>query len=151
VTSQTFGQTLREARVREGLSRLELAQMVGVTRTAVEYWENDKYPYRHNFLSLVQLFPALARFDSEIVKVRKSKEPLSLPTTEIVEAVKSPPPPVPEAQSDFIPNYIQIVALGEKLAEVQTGPSYNLILGALRQAKELQLDLDLLIELLESR
>jgi transcriptional regulator with XRE-family HTH domain len=152
----TFGETLRDARKREGLSRSDLAQILGVSRTAIEYWEANRYPFRHNFMSLVQLFPVLQRFDAEISKIRKQKETQA---PQIVEEkrpeIQAPPTPLPATSSieasEAMPSYLQIVELGEKLAAVQAAPTFPFLLETMHLAKSLGFDLDMLIELLENR
>lgn len=56
----TFGEALRRAREAEGLSRLELGELVGVTRTAVEQWEHDDtVPISEHAVKIFALFPVL--------------------------------------------------------------------------------------------
>lgn len=41
----THGETIRDARIRKGLSQNKLSKLVGVTRPCVHYWEADhSYP-----------------------------------------------------------------------------------------------------------
>lgn len=55
-TSLTFGQKLREARKRAGLTQEELAEKLAVSRQAVTKWENDKgLPDAENWKTLSRL------------------------------------------------------------------------------------------------
>ena len=38
----TFGECLKEERLRQGKTRKEIAKAVGVTERTVQYWENDQ-------------------------------------------------------------------------------------------------------------
>lgn len=59
-----FGSHLKAERLREGLDQLDVGELVGVTDQAVAYWEADRnIPVRENFDRLVQIFPALERWE----------------------------------------------------------------------------------------
>jgi transcriptional regulator with XRE-family HTH domain len=58
----TFGEALRRARVIEGLSQLELGEMLLVTSQAVGQWEHENNaPVRKLYDQLLDLFPVLRR------------------------------------------------------------------------------------------
>ena len=38
----TFGEYLKKERLRQGKTRKEIAEAVGVTKRTVQYWENDQ-------------------------------------------------------------------------------------------------------------
>lgn len=57
---RTFGEALRRERTKAALSDEQLAELVGVTRAAVGWWEADRNaPVRENYEQLLSLFPAL--------------------------------------------------------------------------------------------
>lgn len=57
---RTFGEALRRERTKAALSDEQLAELVGVTRAAVGWWETDRnVPVRENYEQLMSLFPAL--------------------------------------------------------------------------------------------
>lgn len=57
---KTFGEALRQARVREGMSPAELADAVGVVAAAVYQWEEGRtQPVTDNYAKLKALLPAL--------------------------------------------------------------------------------------------
>ena len=39
---RTFGEYLKKERLRQGKTRKEIAEAVGVTERTVQYWENDQ-------------------------------------------------------------------------------------------------------------
>ena len=39
-----YGKIIKEARIRQGLSQVELAERVGVTRTSIFQWERERFP-----------------------------------------------------------------------------------------------------------
>ena len=42
VRRMTFGEYLKKERLRQGKTRKEIAEAVGVTERTVQYWENDQ-------------------------------------------------------------------------------------------------------------
>ena len=42
VSRMTFGEYLKKERLRQGKTRKEIAEAVGVTERTVQYWENDQ-------------------------------------------------------------------------------------------------------------
>jgi len=57
---KTFGEALRQARVREGLSVIELGPLIGVDPAAVRQWENgNSQPVVENYNKLTALLPVL--------------------------------------------------------------------------------------------
>jgi transcriptional regulator with XRE-family HTH domain len=53
---QTVGALIRDARVKKGMSKAELARRVGVTRGAVWEWERDNcFPHRDNARSIAEI------------------------------------------------------------------------------------------------
>jgi len=56
----TFGQHLARARLGEGLEPAELAELVGVTASAVAWWESDTYaPVKEHYDRILDLLPEL--------------------------------------------------------------------------------------------
>jgi len=39
-----YGKIIKEARIRQGLSQVKLAERVGVTRTSIFQWEREQFP-----------------------------------------------------------------------------------------------------------
>ena len=69
----TFGEKLKEARKKAGLSQEEFAEKISVSRSAVAKWETDKsYPDIHSLLMVGNLFgvslDTLIKGDIEIMK-----------------------------------------------------------------------------------
>jgi transcriptional regulator with XRE-family HTH domain len=73
-----LGTSIREARVRRGISQTELAERVGVSQSAVSFWENGVEPPRfENLLKLAQELPELAAaFDDHGLRLLRRTEAL---------------------------------------------------------------------------
>ena len=57
---RTFGEALRRERTKASLTHEQLGELVGVTGTAVGWWESaSNNPVRENYEQLLSLFPAL--------------------------------------------------------------------------------------------
>jgi transcriptional regulator with XRE-family HTH domain len=57
---KSFGEALRQERLREGMDQVNLAELLGVHRSALGFWENATgNPSAENYQKLIELLPAL--------------------------------------------------------------------------------------------
>ena len=88
----SFGERIAELRKAAGLSQLDLAKALGVSRQAVSKWENDlAYPDVANLIQLADLLDTDIEYLATGRRTYGRRPPVVIKTTETVEKIVEKP------------------------------------------------------------